>query len=77
MCGQTAESFDVAEGGTAALSNEFTFSLSHFFCVAMIPPRWRQQGVLHQGVDVSYSHTPKWILGKKVFGNVACTEIPH
>jgi hypothetical protein len=77
MCGQTADSFDVAEGGTAALSNEFACSQSHFFRVAKMLPRCRQQSFLHQGVDVSYSHTPKWILGKRGFGNVACTEIPQ
>lgn len=67
VCRQNAESFDVAEGGTSFLLNEFAFSQSHFFRVAMMAPRWRQQGVLRKGGNVTYqSHPPKWILVKKM-----------
>jgi len=78
MCGQTAESFDAAEGGTTVLLNEFAFAQSHFVRVAMMPSRWRQQGFLRKGVDVTTSNTPKKILGqKKDIGNVACTKVPR
>jgi len=78
LCGQTAESFDLAEGGTTVLLNEFTFSQSHFFRVAMMPPRWKQQGVLHKGVDVTYQSHPQMDFRKKRgIGNVARTEVPH
>jgi len=73
MCGQTAERFDVAEVGATVLLNEFAFSRSHFVRVAMMPPRWRQQGFLRKGVDVTYQFS----LDKKGIGNVACTEVPH
>lgn len=59
MCGQTAESFDVAEGGTTVLLNEFAFSQSRLFRVAMMPSRWRQQGVLRKGVNVTYQSHPQ------------------
>lgn len=32
MCGQTAESFDLAEGGTTVLLNGFAFSQSYLSC---------------------------------------------
>lgn len=65
MCGQTAESFDVAEVGTSVLLNEFAFSQSHFFRVGKMPPRWRQQGVLRKGVDVTYQSHPQIDFKKK------------
>jgi hypothetical protein len=64
-CVQIAESFDVAEGGTTVLLNEFAFSQSHFFRVAMMPPRWRQQDVLRKGVDVTYQSHPQMDFRKK------------